>query len=245
MGIENIKKARQQNRRRLIISAAKAILLVTIVVSIPLYIWIFHGDIISRWKTVEDIVAFLEYYEKESIPVYILLQIIQVVISILPGQVFQMAAGYLYGFWPALLFAMTGAVLGTAAAFMLAKILGREFIHIFFGEEKISYYVERLNSRRVYALVFLIYLIPGIPKDMVSYAAGISEIRFKPFIILSAVGRLPGMTGSLLMGNMLEEERFGFVIAIGLLAVIICIICFIYKEKILTYLDKVYIKLSK
>ena len=244
MSIENIKKAKKEDRRKLIISIIKIVLLVTIVVSIPLYIWFFHGEIISRWKSVDDIVAFLNHYETESILIYIVLQIIQVVISVLPGQFFQMAAGYLYGFWQALLFALTGAVIGTAVSFMLAKILGRDFLHILFGEEKISYYVERLNSKRVYTLVFLIYLIPGIPKDMVSYAAGISEIRFKPFIILSAVGRLPGMMGSLLMGNMLEEDRFGFAIGIGVFALIVCILCFIFREKILKYMDRIYNKLS-
>jgi len=167
-----------------------------------------------------------------------------VVISVIPGQVFQMAAGYLYGFWEALLFAMTGAVLGTMISFMLAKLLGRDFLHILFGEEKISYYIERFNSKKVYVIVFLVYLIPGIPKDMVSYAAGASEIRFKPFIILSAIGRLPGMVGSLLMGTMLEEERFGFAIVIGIFAVITCILCLIFREKIMAWMDKVYGKLS-
>ena len=244
MGIENIKKAKTESRRKLIISILKILLLLAIVVGIPLYIWFYHGDIISRWKSVDDVVAFLNHYETESILIYIILQIIQVVISVIPGQVFQMAAGYLYGFWEALLFAMTGAVLGTMISFMLAKLLGRDFLHILFGEEKISYYIERLNSKKVYVIVFLVYLIPGIPKDMVSYAAGASEIRFKPFIILSAIGRLPGMVGSLLMGTMLEEERFGFAIVIGIFAVITCILCLIFREKIMAWIDKVYGKLS-
>lgn len=243
MGVDNIRKARKENHIQLIVSLLKVLILLFIVVGIPLYIWFFHGDLITRWKSVDDIVAFLEHYETESILVYIGLQIMQVVISFLPGQVFQMAAGYLYGFWQALLFAMTGAVLGTMISFMLAKLLGRDFLHILFGEEKISYYIERLNSKRVYAIVFLIYLIPGIPKDMVSYAAGVSEIKFKPFVILSAIGRLPGMTGSLLMGTMLEEERFGFAIGIGIFAVIACIICLVFREKIMVWLDRIYQKL--
>ena len=213
-------------------------------IGLPLYIWLCHGDIVRYWNSVDDVVSFLEKYETVSIFVYIILQIVQVVISVIPGQVFQMAAGYLYGFWPALIYAMTGAIAGTAISFMLAKLLGRDFLHIIFGEEKISYYIERLNSKRVYVIVFLIYLIPGIPKDMVSYAAGVSEIKFRPFIILSAVGRIPGMVGSLLMGTMLEEEKFGFAIGIGIFAVIACVFCIIYRERILQLMDKIYGKLS-
>ncbi len=172
-------------------------------------------------------------------------QIIQIVISIIPGQVFQMAAGYLYGFWPALLFAMAGAILGTSISFTLAKVLGRDFLHIFFGEEKMSYYIERINSKKMYAIVFFLYLIPGIPKDMVSYAAGVSEIKFKPFVIVSAIGRLPGMVGCLLMGDMMMEENYAGAIVIGFFAIVAFCVCIAFRKKIQVLLDKFYQKIIK
>ena len=245
MGVENIKKAEKENKRRVILSVVKISMLVLIVVGIPLYLWFFHGDWIKSFENIDDVVAFLEKYETQSIFVYIGLQIVQIVISIIPGQVFQMAAGYIYGFWPALLFAMTGALLGTTLSFMLAKALGRDFLHIFFGEEKMSYYIERLNSKKMYAIVFFLYLIPGIPKDMVSYAAGVSEIKFKPFIIISALGRLPGMIGCLLMGDMMMEENYTGAIIIGVFAVITFALCIIFRKKIHGLLDKFYEKITK
>ena len=245
MGVENIKRAEKENKSRVIISTVKILLLILIVVGIPIYIWFFHGDWIKSFENIDDVVAFLEKYETQSIFVYIGLQIVQIVISIIPGQVFQMAAGYIYGFWPALLFAMTGALLGTTLSFMLAKALGRDFLHIFFGEEKMSYYIERLNSKKMYAIVFFLYLIPGIPKDMVSYAAGVSEIKFKPFIIISALGRLPGMIGCLLMGDMMMEENYTGAVIIGVFAVITFALCIIFRKKIHGLLDKFYEKITK
>ena len=245
MGVENIIRAEKENKSRVIISTVKILLLILIVVGIPIYIWFFHGDWIKSIENIDDVVAFLEKYETESIFVYIGLQIVQIVISVMPGQVFQMAAGYIYGFWPALLFAMTGAVAGTAISFMLAKVLGRDFLHIFFGEEKMSYYIERLNSKKMYAIVFFLYLIPGIPKDMVSYAAGVSEIRFKPFLIISALGRLPGMIGCLLMGNMVMEEKYTGAVIIGVFAVIAFCICIAFRNKIQSFLDRFYKKITK
>ena len=245
MGVENIKKAEKENKRRVILSVVKISMLVLIVVGIPLYLWFFHGDWIKSFENIDDVVAFLEKYETQSIFVYIGLQIVQIVISIIPGQVFQMAAGYIYGFWPALLFAMTGALLGTTLSFMLAKVLGRDFLHIFFGEEKMSYYIERLNSKKMYAIVFFLYLITGIPKDMVSYAAGVSEIKFKPFIIISALGRLPGMIGCLLMGDMMMEENYTGAVIIGVFAVITFALCIIFRKKIHGLLDKFYEKITK
>lgn len=245
MGVENIKKAEKENKRRVIISIVKIVMLLLIVIGIPLYVWFFHGDWIKSFENIDDVIAFLEKYETQSIFVYIGLQILQIVISIIPGQVFQMAAGYLYGFWPALLFAMTGAVAGTAISFMLAKVLGRDFLHIFFGEEKMSYYIERLNSKKMYTIVFFLYLIPGIPKDMVSYAAGVSEIKFKPFVIISALGRLPGMIGCLLMGYMIMEKNYAGAIVIGFFAVVAFFVCIAFRKKIQVLLDRFYEKITK
>ena len=88
MGVENIKKAEKENTRRVILSVIKITLLVLIVVGIPLYLWFFHGDWLKDFKNIDDVVAFLEKYETESIFVYIGLQIVQIIISVIPGQVF-------------------------------------------------------------------------------------------------------------------------------------------------------------
>ena len=88
MGVENIKKAEKENKRRVILSVIKITLLVLIVVGIPLYLWFFHGDWLKDFKNIDDVVAFLEKYETESIFVYIGLQIVQIIISVIPGQVF-------------------------------------------------------------------------------------------------------------------------------------------------------------
>lgn len=235
----------RNNKSKLIISSLKILLLIFIVVGIPLYIYVFHRDIISGFKSFEDIVAFLEKYETESIPIYIGLQIIQVVVSVLPGQVFQLAAGYMYTFIPALFYAILGAAVGTIISFGLARVLGRDFVHMFFGEEKTHYYMERLNSKKAYMLVFLLYAIPGIPKDMISYVAGISEMKFRPFVILSAVGRLPGMMGSIMIGSMWYRENYIGMVVLAIIAATAFILCIVFHKKIDSILDNLYKKLNK
>lgn len=244
-GIDNLKASEKKQKRRVIISVLKILLLLLIVVGIPLYLYFFRLDFLKSFNDVDAIVALLNQHKSKSIIIYISFQILQVVISVIPGQVVQMAAGYLFGFWQALLFALSGAVIGTSISFWLAKLLGRDFLHIFFGEEKMNYYIERLNSNRAYTLVFFLYLIPGLPKDMISYAAGASEMRFKAFITLSTVGRLPGMIGCLLMGTMAESENYVGVGIIAAIAIVACILCLIFRKKINTKLDKFYERLSK
>lgn len=242
MGINNLRK--QENKKKVIIATLKLLFLVLIVVLIPLYMYFYQQDFLMRFRSFDDIVGFLEQYKLQSIPIYILLQIAQIVISVLPGQFFQLAAGYLYTFWPALLFSCVGAFLGTTTTFFLANWLGSDFVHMFFEKEKTAEYVTRLNSKKAYTIVFLLYAIPGIPKDVVSYAAGLSEMKYKPFIILSTIGRLPGMMGSILIGSMWHKEEYIGMIILGVVAVVAFCLCIIYRKKLHELIDKAYDKLN-
>ena len=232
------------SKKKVAIAILKLIFLILIVILIPLYLYFYQQDFLMRFRDFNDIVSFLERYKLQSIPIYIILQIAQIVISVLPGQFFQLAAGYLYTFWPALLFSCIGAFLGTTITFWLAKGLGSDFVHIFFEKDKTEDYVKRLNSKKAYTIVFLLYAIPGIPKDVVSYAAGLSEMKYKPFIILSTIGRLPGMMGSIMIGSMWHKEEYVGMIILAIIAVVAFCSCIIYRKKLHELLDKAYDKLN-
>lgn len=242
MGINNLKE--QNSRKNVVISVLKILLLLAIVAGIPLYIFFFQNDWLSGFKDFDDIISYLQSYKLESIPIYIGIQVLQIVISVIPGQFFNLAAGYLYTFFPALLFSVVGAFIGTLLSFTLAKVLGSDFVHLFFGREKTQEYVKKLNSKKAYTIVFFIYLIPGIPKDVVSYAAGVSEMKLKPFMFLSLVGRLPGMMGSIMIGSMWHKEEYIGMIILAVIAAAAFILCIIFRKKINRFLDEIYEKIS-
>lgn len=239
---DNLKKAK---KTKVVLSVLKLLVLLSIVVTVPLYIYFWHRDFLMQFQSFDDVIAMLEQYHVESIFLYIGIQILQIVISIIPGQAFQFAAGYLYGFLPGLLFSVIGAFAGTTISFYLAKILGKDAVHLFFGEERTTYFVERLNSKRAYTIVFLLYLIPGLPKDVVSYAAGVSEMKFKAFMAFSMAGRVFGMAGSLLIGAFYFKEHYVGMAVVGILAVVLFVFCVIYRKKIHRYLDRFYDKVTK
>jgi uncharacterized membrane protein YdjX (TVP38/TMEM64 family) len=118
-------------------------------------------------------------------------------------------------------------------------------MHQIFGEERMQEYVKRLNSERAYLIVFLIYLIPGLPKDLVCYAAGMSDMKYRAFILLSTVGRIPGMCGSLLFGHMFMQKNYTGMIIVAIVAGIILLLCFLFRKRLRTWMDKVYVKISK
>ena len=115
-------------------------------------------------------------------------------------------------------------------------------MHLFFGEEKITEYQRRLNSGRGLLIAFLIYLIPGVPKDLVSYAAGISEMRFRPFLLAATIGRSPAMLGSLLVGHFYGKQNYTAIIIITAAILLILLICFIKRDKLIEVLDRIEMK---
>jgi uncharacterized membrane protein YdjX (TVP38/TMEM64 family) len=234
-----------RNRVKFISVVLKFSLLVVLLICVPLYIWFFHQDLIRQFSDIDNVKSFFNQYKTESIFIYIGLQMIQIIISLIPGQALQFAAGLLYGFWAGFLISLIGAVAGTIVTYYLAQFLGRDALHVLFGKRHIEDYLNKINSKKGYILVFLIYLIPGVPKDLCSYAAGLSNMRLRVFLILSTVGRSPGMIGSLLIGKGIGEGNYTIVILIGIVAVIFFIFGIIYHSRLSNILDKIYDNLSK
>lgn len=228
-----------ENGREKTKTILKAVFFVLLIVVIPMILFLTNREFFSQFESIEEVEKFIGSYGHLSGLVYIGFQILQVIISLIPGEVFQVAAGFLFGpFW-GIVYALIGCAIGEAIAFGLARVLGRDFVRLFLSEEQFEKYSSRLNSNRGYTLCFILYLIPGIPKDILCYVAGASEIRFLPFLIISMVGRLPGLIGSIAMGALVDSGQYLFAGIILALACIIAVIGFIFRERLSDYIDRI------
>ena len=225
-----------------VIAILKLILLVVIIAGIPAFLYLRYGSDIFSKDTAAGVVEYLRHNSSIAFLLIIGIQIIQVVVCVLPGQPIQFAASYMFGVGIGYLLSVIGAMIGTTISFYLAKLLGSEAMHLFFGEEKITEYQRRLNSGRGLLIAFLIYLIPGVPKDLVSYAAGISEMRFRPFLLAATIGRSPAMLGSLLVGHFYGKQNYTAIIIITAAILLILLICFIKRDKLIEVLDRIEMK---
>lgn len=215
----------------------KLIILLFIIAGLPLILYFTCRDTLFSREWLSSLPQLLEQYKGRAASVLIGMQILQVIVCILPGQPIQLAASYMFGVLRGYLISIAGAVVGAFVAFYLAKVLGRDALEAIFGEEKVSDYHRKLNSGRGLTAVLMIYLIPGIPKDLVAYVAGISDMRLRPFLLVSTIGRSPGMLGSLLTGYFISSRNYA---AIGVLAVItavMLIICFVKRKQLTALLD--------
>ena len=233
----------KNEKKNKILATLKFAVLILIVAGVPLYIYLFQRDLITDFDSLEEVIAFLREYKQYSVAVYLAAEILQIMIFILPGQVFQFAAGYLFGFLPGLFYTFIGAVLGTTITFYIARLLGSDAVHMMLGDEKSEHYMELLSSKKAYLITFLLYLIPGLPKDAVCYAAGISGIRFIPFLILSVTGRMPAMAGSIIFGAMYMKKDYAGMAVVAAVVGVICLICIIRRKQLLSYIERLYEKI--
>lgn len=227
-----------------LITIIKFLMLLLIVVGIPIFVYYYHYEIIENFGSVEKIEMFLSRNEEHMIIAYLVLQVAQLVICIIPGQAVQLAGGYIFNIWLGFFLTIFGCAIGTFMAFYISRILGRDAMYLIFGESNLNNYIDKLNSRRAYLILFIIYLIPGIPKDLFAYAIGVSNMRFLPFFLISMIGRAPAMLCSLVIGAMLKSGSYTYAILLTLLIAALAVIGIIKRNKISNYADIIYERLS-
>ena len=214
----------------------KVALLLFIMIGIPiLLIVFFHNSIFSK-EGLADLPNKLSRHRGIGWLVLTILQFVQILVCFIPGQPIQVAASYLYGIGGAYLISIIGAIIGTIVTYHIARFLGTDFMHLMFGEEHVKDYIHKLNSRKAYMIILLIYLIPGVPKDIVSYIAGISDIKIEPFLILSTIGRTPGLIGSMLLGKFWASHNIVGIVCVCVISAVILILCFKKKDAIMKWL---------
>jgi len=134
--------------------------------------------------------------------------VLQVVVAIIPGEPFEIGAGYAFGFWEGTALSLIGAALGSILIFLFVRRWGIKVVEIFFSREKILSLRFLQNQKRVELVVFLIMLIPGTPKDLLSYFVGLTDIKLSTWITISVFARLPSLVSSTLGGNALGEKNY-------------------------------------
>lgn len=245
MILEDERKRNLRKKFKIFIVIFKLLLFLAIIIVIPLYLYFFQKDLINEFSSMESVHALFERYKTQGILFYIAAQTLQIVICIIPGQWLQFGAGYMYGFWLGYFFSLVGAFIGTILTYYIARILGHDAMHLIFGEERFQKMVNKLNSKKTVIIVFFIFLVPGVPKDMCNYVAGLSEIKLKPFLIVSLIGRSPGMMGSLLIGRQIGTGGYVSAAVIAGVAVAVCILCVIFRKRLTDIMDRAYDKLMK
>lgn len=159
------------------------------------------------------------------------IQMLQVVVAFVPGEPIELIAGVLYGGIVGMVVCMIGCIMASALIFLVSKKLGRPFIEMFFGEEKLSKFQFLNDSKKLETIVFILFFIPGTPKDMLTYVAGTTDIKLSRFILLSTLARIPSVITSTFMGATLVEGNWVATLCIFAVTAVLGIGGILFKDK--------------
>jgi uncharacterized membrane protein YdjX (TVP38/TMEM64 family) len=208
-------------RPTLLLAACGVILIGLAVVAV---LW---GPFLWRVLTDQDrFKAWIESYEAHAALVFVAVQAVQVVIFVIPGEVTQFAAGYIFGTWLALLLSYAGITLGALTAFLVARLFERAALDLLIDRRTLRRFDRVVYGKSGFWPFLILFTIPGVPKDVLCYVAGLTPMHLVTFLLVSSVGRFPGVLLSCIFGAGLAERNWATV-ALSV-AVTLCLMGVVY-----------------
>lgn len=145
----------------------------------------------------------------------------QVVFAFLPGEPLELAAGYAFGAVEGTLLCLVASALGTAVVMMLVRTFGVRMVALFFPPEKISSLRWLRDSRRFELMLFLVFLIPGTPKDLLTYVAGLGKSSVGRIVAITTVGRIPSIVSSTLAAGAFGDGNYAGAAIVAVLTLVL------------------------
>ena len=178
---------------------------------------LWHLGVLHRLSNRDHLVALLRGGGATGALLCVAVQFLQVVIAVIPGEVTSLAAGYVFGAGRGFLYSAIGITLGSAFNFWFARVVGRPTLERLLGRDRLTKIDRALTGAKSRSAMFLLFLLPGLPKDILCYAAGLSGMPIIEFVVLSGLARSPALLASVLIGAGVSRGDYRSVLAIALL----------------------------
>ena len=208
-----------------------ALLGLILIVLIGLAIWRWGEPLLALFRDQEKVREWLAGYGPLAPLISIALNTAQVVFAPVPGQAIGLVNGYLFGVLWGTLYSLVGVTLGTALAMLIGRLLGRPVVERFVKPEHLERW-DRLASRRGPVFLFIVFLLPLLPDDIVAFAVGLSTLSIPYALILASIGRLPGLVISSWVGAYANSlSPIGWII-IGGGTLVLAIVVLHYRDQL-------------
>ena len=182
-----------------------------------LIVVIFYIYYIGAWKdtllyyryffNLRRLKVFIASFGPYAPPVFILVQIMQVVIAPIPGEFTGFVGGLLFGVIQGTLLSTIGLTVGSLIAFGIARMLGAAFVHKIVKKEYIDRFDHFITHKGLY-ITWMLFILPGFPKDSLCYLLGLTRLRYLDFVLMNVLGRLPGTLMLVLQGSAVRQGHY-------------------------------------
>lgn len=207
-----------QTKSRIKLAVAAVLVLASVAVVIKLLPWFYS---LSDPAVRESLKEYVNSLGVGGVFFMLGIQVLQVVVAVLPGEPVELLAGMIYGMWGGLAVCMAGLLIGTTLVFYLVRALGKDFVERLFSKDKVQKLAFLRDSKKIEMLTFLLFFIPGTPKDILTYVAPLTKIRPRDFLFISIFARIPSVVTSTYAGQtIMDGEWWKTVVMFVLMGVI-------------------------
>ncbi len=169
--------------------------------------------------------------------VFIGVQVAQVLAAPVPGEATGFIGGYLFGALPGFLYSSIGLGIGSLINFGIGRFFGERLVRRFIPEEKFKR-IDRLINRQGVIAVFLMFVIPGFPKDYLSLALGLTTLPLKVFAVQACIGRMPGTLVLSLQGASLYDQNYFLVAVVAAACLALVLLAYRWREPLYRWIEK-------
>lgn len=139
-------------------------------------------------------------------------QVLQVFIALIPGEIIEIGLGYAFGAVLGTAICFAGLAAGSSIVFLLVKKLGTKFLELFFSSDKINSlnFVQKYinNHDKLSKLTFILFIIPGTPKDLFTYFLGLTPFKLSEFLTITMIARIPTVISSTVGGMLMQNKHY-------------------------------------
>jgi uncharacterized membrane protein YdjX (TVP38/TMEM64 family) len=164
------------------------------------------------------------------------IQVLQIVVAIIPGGPVEIVAGAAYGTWKGFVICILGCLIATAGIFLTVRALGGPLAERLLGKKLTDKYRFLGNTKKVALALFLLFLIPGVPKDALTYIAPLGPIKPGRFLLISSVARSPAILMSAMLGNSALRGNWALIALLFAATALAGIVGALYGERIVEHL---------
>lgn len=204
-----MKETDKNLRRRRIVGIVSLIITLALFISLAVFItWFLFREIEAAENPYEAFKEYILSFGWTSRLVFFGIQALQIIVAPIPGGIVQVGAGMAFGPLQGTLLCMTGIMTASSIVFIFTKKFGVKFVGLFIDPEKINEMKFINSENKLKTIVFLLFFIPGTPKDLLTYFVGLTRMKLHEFIIISTIARFPGLVSSTIGGSIIGEGNW-------------------------------------
>lgn len=198
-------KLRQMNKKNLMMMLTP--LLILVLIGAVLYFW-FGRRLLVVVEQPEVFKNWLDGLGAWGEVAFVSIRAAQTIFKFIPAEPLEVASGYAFGIWGGLLWCMVGTELGSAVIILLTKRFGLRFVSKFTDPDKLKSFSFLQDNRKLRPLLFVIYFIPGAPKDLLTYFLAFTDLKISEYLIITSIARIPSIITSTMCGAYFGEKNY-------------------------------------